>query len=81
MAAPEATAGLEAAVPAPPALAPAAVLGAPVAGLAEAAVLTAMEAVAPPELEVVVTVPPQAANAANEPAATSAMPNRRNACM
>jgi hypothetical protein len=52
---------LDAAVPTPAAL----VLATPpVAGLAEAAVLTAIEAVAPPELEVVVTVPPQAASAA-----------------
>lgn len=75
-----APAGLEAAAPTPAALVPvvpaaglADELTAPVTGLAEAAVLTLIEALAP--VEVVETLPPHAAKPAMDPAAKSAMPS------
>jgi hypothetical protein len=83
LAAPDA-AGLaapDAAAPAGLEAAPVLATAPPVAGLGEAAVLTAMEAVAPDEVELVVTVPPQAASAAKDPAARTARPNRRIAGM
>ncbi|HLG70718.1 MAG TPA: hypothetical protein VK009_09880 [Chloroflexota bacterium] len=70
-----AAAGLDAAVP------PATPLAAAPAGLAEAEVFTAIEAVALPELLVVVTVPPQAAIASKEPEARSPRARFRAWCI